>query len=96
MPRAFFRQQAQPFGQQFDAVAGAGVDRHGHLADPFLAQHAHEKGEHYHRQVVYAVIPGIFAEMQGDRFAGAGEAANENEFHHPEHNEGGVHNQPAA
>ena len=69
------------------------------IATPTLlmpSSHAYEKGEHYHRQVVYAVIPGIFEEMQGDRFARAGEAANENEFHHPEHNEGGVHNQPAA
>ena len=96
MPGAFFRQQAQALRQEVDTVAGAGVDCHPYLVDTFLAQHAHEKGEHYHRQVVYAVIPGIFEKMQGDRFARAGEAANENEFHHPEHNEGGVHNQPAA
>jgi hypothetical protein len=35
------------------------------------------------RQIVDAVVACIFEEVQGDRLAGAGEAADENELHRP-------------
>ena len=73
-----------------------GVDRDRDLADFFLLEHAHENREHDYRKIVHAVIAGILEEVQGDRLARAGEAADENEFHQAEHNEGGAGKQPAA
>ena len=96
MAGPFLSQQAQAFRQEFDAVTRAGVDGDRHLAHAFFVQHANEEGEHHDRQVVYAVIPRIFEKVQGDRLAGAGKPADQNEFHEPEHNEGGGCNQPSA
>ena len=50
-------------------MARACVDRHRHLADTLLLEHADENREHDHRQIVHAVIPGIFEKMQGDGLA---------------------------
>lgn len=64
-----------------DAVAGAGVDADRHLADAFLLEHAHENRQHHHRQIVDAIVVGVFQEVEGDGLARTGEAADEDEVH---------------
>ena len=78
------------------ASAGTGVDGNGHLADFLFFQHADEQGQHRDRQVVDAVIARVFEKVEGDGLAGAGETADENEFHELQHNEGGAPRQAAA
>ena len=87
---------AQFFREQFDAVSGAGIDRHRDLARLFFLEHADEHRQHNYRQIVYAVIARIFEQIEGNRFAGAGETTDENEFHALQHNQGGACKQPSA
>jgi hypothetical protein len=90
------REGMQLFREKGDPVAGACIDTHCDLADTFVSQHADKHREHHDGEVVDAVIAGVFEEIQGNRFARAGLAADENEIHEMEDNEGLAVDQPAA
>ena len=78
---AIFLQFLELAWQQVDAVPGTRVDGDSNLADVFFLEHGREHGQHGHRQVVHAVIAGVFEQVQRDGLAGAGKSADQYEFH---------------
>ena len=64
----------------FDVGADVDADGEvGHFAAPDVV--GNQGGQHFYRQVVDAVAAGVFEEFEGDGFARAGEAANQDDLH---------------
>ena len=62
--------------------AGADVDADGEVFDAAAADVVqHELGQYFHRHVVDAVVARVFELFEGDGFAGAGKAANQDDLH---------------
>lgn len=77
-----FPGESRHFFRQFlNASAGAGVNSDGGFGITFRFQKVAQVAQHNHWHVVYTVIIPVFHHPQGDRFSGAGQAADKDDFH---------------
>jgi len=74
-------QLAHGVAQAGEAGAHTHVDRHGHLGVSFLFERQRHFQHVAHGQVVDAEIAGIFENVDGQRFAGTGNASDDDQLH---------------
>lgn len=78
-------QHVQLLRQHDQALAAANVDGDRHFVGPLTAQLLQECLQQRRRQVVYAEVARIFQHVEGNGFAGAGQAADDDDLHACQH-----------
>jgi hypothetical protein len=72
---------AQLRRQRGDRGAAAHIDGHRETLLAFTAQVSHQLEQQRRGQIVDAVVAGIFQHVEGDGFAGTGQAADQDDLH---------------
>ena len=78
-------QRVELLRQCFDAAAAANVDGDGDLAVALLPELIDERLQQLRRQIVDAVVRSVLEQVEGDRLAGPGKAADDQDMHGLEH-----------
>lgn len=68
-------------GHFVERTARTCVDSNGQTRLPLTMEIRRELGQEARGQVVNAIVAGVFERVQGDGFAGAGDAGNQNDAH---------------
>ncbi|EXI84666.1 MAG: hypothetical protein AW12_02406 [Candidatus Accumulibacter sp. BA-94] len=81
-----FSQHVELQRQRCHAVAAPDVDDDADLVVALQIQLPNQRLQQLRRQVVDTIVVGVLEHLEGDRFAGTGQAADENEMHVGKHN----------
>ena len=78
-------QRVELLRQRFNTAAAADVDGDGDFPVALLPELIDERLQQLRRQIVDAVVRGVLEQVEGDRFAGPGKAADDQDVHGLEH-----------